>query len=344
MDYNQRERLVNRIISGQIRLEFNNTTHVINNITPQIKYEASEIYYESLSRASFYEVFTEKELHFFLLKNQLWSVDKQAKLDALPKTIEDLKLEIYNAANKSNSRKQFREQLNTSLDEYGKLYNELHLFDYLSCVGFADYNKSKFILAKSLNVDLNLITDSKFDSFMHKYSSIKLGEKEYRELARTEPWRTYWVLSKHQPLFSYSVSEYSEEQKQLCFWSKMYDNIYESSACPHDSIIEDDDMLDGWLIKQRKEREQDMLKKQGDDMISNNPKLKNAGEIFVMCETMEDAEKIDSLNDAYAKMVKKQRLLSIAEKGELKECDLPDVKMELMMESNKMLSNKIRGN
>ena len=343
MEFHQRERLVNRVISGQVRIPRGSSLFVVNNITPQIKYEASELYFDALEQASFYEVMGDNELQTHLLKNKLWTPAKQLRLDELPKEIEDLKVSIYESMTKGDDRRMYRERLNVIRTEYEKLYNELHLYDYLSQTGFAEYVKSKFILGKSLGLDTTLVSDAHFEQIMGLYNTTRLGEKEYRELARTEPWRLYWNLGKVQQLFSKPVTEYTEEQKYLCSWSRMYDNIYESQECPHDSIVEDDDMLDGWMIIGKRKREKDLQQKQGDEMISKNSRIRNSGEIYVMCQTQEDADKVDSLNDAYAKTVKRQRLLSLKERGEIKEADLPDVKQDLMIQANKMISNKVKG-
>ena len=83
-----------------------------------------------------------------------------------------------------------------------------------------------------------------------------LGESEIRELARSEPWKSIWSSSKNEGvLFGKRAIELSEEQKHLIMWSTMYDSIGESPDSPSDKIIADDDMLDGWLILQRRERE-----------------------------------------------------------------------------------------
>jgi hypothetical protein len=366
MNHDRRELLVNRILSGQVRCTkytgLGKDTFIIRSPSNDIKYEASEIYEEALRRASFYEIMNEDRLETYLIRNKLWTPEKQARLDALPKEIDDLKVNLFECINKSRERILHRESLKTKKQAIEELYIEKHSFDYLTCSGFASYIKSKFILANTVFKNGGLFyfeSDAMFDNLLHMVSTARISETEYREISRTDPWRGYWNLSKNQNLFGFSVSEYSDEQRNLCTWYRMYDNIYESNESPHDTVIEDDDMLDGWMILQRRKRELEQTKKEGDELVGNNEKIRNASEVYVMCKTEYDiwgvpltndtrdaktkASKVDSLNDAYANMVKKQRMQLLKEKGIVNELDMPDVKLELMTAVNKMFVDKVKG-
>lgn len=341
MNYQLRERLTNRILSGQVRCKYGNTVYILNSVTPSIKYEASELYFETVKMASFYELITEEDLLPYLIKHQLWNQEKDEKLEILPKEIEDCKIGIFESMTKSKDRKRFRDLLNSKKAELDSLYSEKHCFDYLTISGFAEHVKSKFIISQALGQ--NVVSDSLFEQVTYAINAYRINEKDYRDMVRNEPWRTSWFLSKSHSLFDYPVSKYTEEQKSACSWAKMYDNVYESTECPHESVIEDDDMLDGWLIKNRRKREAELLQKQGNEMLSGNEKIRNANEVFIVCQTQEDADKVDSLNDAYGKAIKRGRLIALAQQGSIKEQDLPDVKQELVMQANRMLSSRHKG-
>jgi len=362
----RKEHLVNRILSGHIRctnyLAHSKDTYIIYSAKPSLKYEASEIYNEALNRASYYEIMDDDKLETYLIRNKLWTPEKEARLEELPKEIEDVKVNLFNSLNNAQARLKLREELNTKRQAVEELFVEKHSFDYLTCSGFAAYVKSKFILANTVYKNGGLFffeSDGVFDSLLGMIGKERILESEYRELSRTDPWRSYWNLGKTQKLFGFSVSEYSDEQRNLCSWSRMYDNIYESSECPHETIIDDDDMLDGWMISQRRKREKDQAQKEGNELVGNNSKIQNAREVYVVCRNEKDiwgndltndtrpaiekAKKVDSLNDAYGQMIKKQRLQLLKEKGEVKETDMPDVRLELMTEMNRMFSERVRG-
>jgi hypothetical protein len=155
-------------------------------------------------------------------------------------------------------------------------------------------------------------------------------------MARTEPWRSTWSCKKcEREVFGVPTVDLTEDQKSLVIWSTMYDNIYEHPSCPQQEIVDDDDLIDGWMIVQRKERQKNQTKLQVEDLISN-VKIKNSGEVFVIGQSKSDRERIDSLNDDNAKNIKRQRLKMIQEKGFLNEVDMPDTKLDLQMQSNKL--------
>ena len=121
----------------------------------------------------------------------------------------------------------------------------------------------------------------------------------------------------------------------------MYDNIQESMDCPPDEVIEDDDMLDGWLLVQKKKREQEQAENEVANKTSNN-KIANSDEIFVMAGTQEDANKINSSNTYHNQQIKKQRMQIVRQKGEAKDLDFPDQQLKMRQKSNQMFKDKFR--
>ena len=160
-----------------------------------------------------------------------------------------------------------------------------------------------------------------------------------RELARSDPWRTMWNLGKESCLKVRS-SEYTDDQRTLVTFAKMYDNAYQNMECPPDIVFEDDDMFDGWLIDQRREREKDQKQKQV-DKVGNVPD--SAQEVFVFAPTREDADKVYDLNtpDARVKIQQRQKFIENNESVEAK--DLPDTKLELRKQQIEEYKSKLKG-
>jgi hypothetical protein len=103
----------------------------------------------------------------------------------------------------------------------------------------------------------------------------------------------------------------------------MYDSVYDHSDCPEDFVIDDDDMLDGWMLYQKEKIKRDKTK----EGISSLHK--NAQEVFIMGQSAEDFERISDLNDNYSKSIIDSRLNAVKRKGQLDELDLPDVKASI---------------
>jgi hypothetical protein len=178
-------------------------------------------------------------------------------------------------------------------------------------------------------------TDPLLEEATSAFIENKISEKDFREIARTDPWRSIWSCRKTEgSLFGVPTVDLTDEQRSIIIWSTLYDNIYDHPNCPLEEVVKDDDMIDGWLILQRREREKKQGKVQVEDFI-NNDKIRNSGEVFIVAQTKEDAKKIDSLNDDQAKITRKQRLKYLNEKGHVDESQMPDTKMQLQMQANR---------
>ena len=68
----------------------------------------------------------------------------------------------------------------------------------------------------------------------------------------------------------------------------------------------------------------------------------NSQEVFLIADTVDDAKKIDVLNDEMAKRTKRQRFNYLKDKGEVNEIDMPDTKNRLIMEANNKLFESYR--
>jgi microcompartment protein CcmL/EutN len=121
----------------------------------------------------------------------------------------------------------------------------------------------------------------------------------------------------------------------------MYDNVQESMDCPTDEVIEDDDMLDGWFIIQRKKQETERAKSELEKRTQNS-KISNSDEIYVFTDSRKEAESIDNMNSINAQMIKKQREQTIESKGGAVDLDFQDQKIKLSNMSNEQFKGKFR--
>lgn len=119
----------------------------------------------------------------------------------------------------------------------------------------------------------------------------------------------------------------------------MYDNIQESLDCPNKEVIEDDDMLDGWFIIQSRKREKEKADRDF-EASTNNSKIKNSSEVFVMAGDKNHVEKINNMNDITVKSLKKQREKIIEKRGLVLEQELPDKKIEMQVLSNQQKTQR----
>ncbi len=334
-----KELLVNRVCSGILRCPIfdrynKKSLFILKPPTSEIKYEAEEVYQEALEEAEIDEMCTEQDIVKMLVERGLWNNDKELMLEGIPKQIDTLKVQLFELTFKSNERKTIRRQLELLRKEYEKLFVERHGYDQFTRHGYANLSKNYFIIANTLYYNeqkVNPITDDLLNNIFGYINTNRINENTFRELARTDPWRSMWSISKSE-VFGCPSSCFTEEQKSICLWSRMYDNVYEHSDCPNESIINDDDMLDGWFIAQRRKREAQLAQKEGEELLGD--RLKNADEVYLVVDSIEDARKVEALNNTMGKITKAQRSNVIQKQGEVKEADLPDRKQQQISGGN----------
>lgn len=162
---------------------------------------------------------------------------------------------------------------------------------------------------------------------------VKLSQKDIRLIARSEPWRTIWKTASKtgSSLFKNPISDITRSQYELCYWSNVYDSVYESPDFPGGDIVDDDDKLDDWFVQQS-------TKYSKKSAPSNQKQGRDAQETFVMVETLEDAKNVYSeLNTPESLAIISKRSKAIEDSSTVEEANLPDVQKGLQMEINKIM-------
>ena len=163
------------------------------------------------------------------------------------------------------------------------------------------------------------------------------ADSEVREMSRTDPWRSIWSVGKAEgSVFGKPSCELTEQQKALASWSRIYDSVNESSESPPEEVVKDDDMLDGWLISQHREAE-DNKKKKGADEQSSGVK---GNEVFIFADSPKDASRIYSMNDAQGKSIVKQREKQVEKHKKVKVEEFLDSKLEMQQQSIEQFKNR----
>jgi hypothetical protein len=345
MDQSLKELYVSRIINGVFRCKINEIFYIIKQPDRRVRHIAQQIYFDAIKDAELEGMYNDDELDKFLIENNLWSDQKEKDFKQIQLDIEELKVKLFQSIYKSEEKKVLRKMIFIAKENLLSLYQQKNAYNHLSCDGFASTMKMRYLVGKSLkyeddtdvwkNDDFWKNTDPILEEATSIYIDNKISEKDFREIARTDPWRTIWSCRKSEgSLFGVPSVDLTDEQRSIIIWSSLYDNIYEHPNSPSEEIIQDDDMIDGWLILQRRERNKKQAKVEVEDFISND-KIKNSGEVFIIAQSKEDINRVDSLNDDQSKIIKKQRLKYLNEKGHIDESQMPDTKLELQMQANR---------
>jgi hypothetical protein len=353
VDQAARELLVARVASGTVRLVVpfagRDCRLVVRLPDRGRRYEAAEVYAETLRKAELEGLFSDDDVLSFLLAEGLWDEDRQGLLDNLPKEIEEFKVQLFKATFKANERKSVRAALRVAREKLAGLSSERHAYDHLTCRGVAAVTRARFLLGASLFTPAGDPAFPDGDAFwgaesglldaaMAAHAACRPAEADFRLAARTEPWRSTWAVHKADgSVFGVPACDYTDEQRALAGWSGLYDSVYQHPDCPADDVIGDDDLLDGWLIDQRRQREQRTLAREGDKVNQD------AAEVFIPTDTAEGAKKVMALNDSVGRALLKQRFELLRQKGQVAEQEMPDTRRRLRMEATQMLVQQAKG-
>jgi hypothetical protein len=343
LEFYKRDFFISRIISGYIPITIDKKRFKIYGGNNNVNVYAKKLYIEFYDKAVNNGLLEDFDIYELLICNGIWTEEDENNLkEVLPKHIEYWKKELYQSVLKSNTRDSIRKYLAKAKEEYNRLYNIRHLYDHMTCAGFANYVKKMFTVSKTTKyrnkpVDWKCIDLNKVMYFYHKNL---LDSDNIRMLSRTSPWNSFWPALKINGRI-FKNTYLTDEQQSLISWSLMYDKIHDSIDCPSDEIINDDDMLDGWLLIQKEKREKEKKKSELENVT--NSKIGNADDVFIMAETLSDAKNINLLNDHRGSKIKKQRLQQIDKDGIVPEQRLKDVQQKQRMLLQQAYTQQVKG-
>ena len=341
-----KDMIISRVISGYTITYVANRCYKTYAPTRDVRYRAEQLADDARWELSFSNVFDKTSLKNFLMGSKIHAVDIDDAIKNVQKAIDDTKVSMYRASIKSSDLvKQNRkvlgkltrrlEGLNSAASEYSAFTVESYCQrlkqNYIVCYSTFDEDGKVF----SEDAPLSL-----FHALVRGLNEQQISAEQYRIIARTEPWRSYWGAGKEN-IFGKSVADWSEEQKTLVLFSKMYDSAYEHSECPNEKVIEDDDLFDGWMIYQKRKREKQMIENEIEANLG--ARHQNADEVFIVTDNVSDARRINQYNDTQGQMVKKQREATIKHKGKVTESNLPDRKLQILQQSNQQYIDTVKG-
>lgn len=340
---------LSRILSGFYIFIYNNTKYklVYPNIT--IKYEAELYAQEEYEKNKFNDWIVDDSIIDSLVSMGVWNYNGDDNLKNIEKQIEDLKVDLYKNFLNPPKAKTLRKTLANVKNTYNRLYSLRHSLDQYTVEGYSQFLKNHYIIVHSLfyndnsrvfedleNSDPQLLTN-----IANTIAENTIDISIFKSIARSDVWRNYWSANQNN-LFDKATVNWTDEQKTLVVLTKMYDSAHEHPECPPDSVFEDDDMFDGWMIHQRRENEKNRNKNRTEKMLEGK-KLGKAGEIFVAVNSQEEAQQIYDLNDMSSRQIIKERQLVVNNSNkQIADAELPDVQRNLTIQSNQQFKNSIR--
>ncbi len=338
--------LLGQIIAGKTRCVVRGATYYIQSPLPTHTLESLYVYNDALYECSFLDMLTKEDVLSYMIETGLWSNNEEVELAGLPARIDALKVDMYqqHVAFRSKRVEQIRKTLNTSRSRQLELSGRKHKYDYYTTHGVAETARLHYILSlNTYNVNqervlVEELPESMVRQLLEQYLDSKPGDHELRELSKLGRWRMIWASGRQEGrVFGVPSTHLSEEQQGLIAWSKLYDNIREHPEPPDDEVMGDDDLLDGWLICEQRKKEQ--KKKEG--LGGKQGNKGGSQEVFVMAQTKEDAQRINSMNSPEAAFIKKQRMAVLQKSGAVQEQHLPDSQQRIAVQAAQKLRDNV---
>jgi hypothetical protein len=328
---------ISRILSGFLIFFYNNERYELQYPNCYLRYESNLIYNNIINDEKYGEWIREENLIRVLIMLGLWTQETEKTIGQIEKQIENLKVDLYNNILNKTMQTKIRSNLRAKEEQLNRILNIKQEFLGNTLEGYAASIKNEYIVCNTLYKNKKLvfnIDDVKssssyqyFNNLINEVNQHMIPIKAYKAIARSHTWRSYWNCNKNN-IFNKQVIDWTDEQRSLINITKMYDNIYEHPECPGDNIIEDDDVLDGWLIVQKRKIAKAKVQQTID---SSNPKLKNAQEVFVMASDQDSREEVFGLNsgEALHRMKEKFAYINSMNNSEsVEDLSLPDVRRE----------------
>lgn len=338
---------IHRISSGKLHLEHDNNQLLLVSPSLDTKYKADLIYNQIVDQNLYSDEFlSENEISFLLKKNNLWDQDSEKLQKKIEKNLENMKVDLYKNRTIANRIKNIKKDIETYKDSVNDILIKKHHFDSYSLEYYANSKKTEYIIKRCLffanskkrffskssdNIDYLL-----FQNIMMEINKQNISVEIYKKVARSEQWKTLWNCNKKN-IFGKNTISLTDEQKTLINISIMYDRVYEHPECPEDFVIDDDDMLEGWMIFQKRKNDE-QKKENSQNSVSNIHG--NAKEVFIVADR-DEVEDIMSMNSLESQRIIKQRsnVIKKSEDG-VNVALLPDVQQDIMQQKLQQMNRK----
>jgi len=330
----RKNRFVSRLCAGYAKYRVRGVEYKVALPTYSLLYDAEEECVQLRHKCRFDDMLNDQRVVSVLISTGQWVPQGDYNLQELHKNIENYKIRAYTTLLGAKiEHEKILKLLKLSKARASEQERIRHSLDGYTLDGLMSWWKQRYVLYHSSTPKPDgFALAALFDSMI----ADALNVEQYREVARTEPWRSLWSIKKND-----IFDELCDERRTLVLFSRMYDGAYENSDCPPDDVIENDDLFDGWLLKQKREHDREKLDRrlEKDGLTSKHP---NAGEIFIPAATQDEANRIMGRNTIQnrAAIQTRQRMIQHAGTDGVTDNKMPDVQRRLQQESNKMFKER----
>lgn len=329
------EKHIYRILSGKLLFSCGGKNYTLFFPKPSLKYKANLIYESIINDEKYNEWIRSENLDKYMRYLGVWDNQLAIFMKNSEKEIENLKVSLFNNRLNSKLTDRTRGQLNNLRLRVNELAALKHSYYKQTLEGYADSIKQEYIIINTVYHKGKKVFDRFksrsnalhiFNNILEEIDQQSLSDSDYRKMAKSDLWRSFWNVGK-QKIFKSPVSEWTSEQLSLVSYTMMYDSVYEHPEKPPENVINDDDMLDGWMITQRRNMEKNQKQ---DQILKGSSKLGKAQEVFIFTDSEDGVKEIMSMNSDEAILDIKQREYTIGKNDTIEQSKLPDIQKDLI--------------
>jgi hypothetical protein len=299
--------------------EENEHTFILRSLTIKEANYVQFVYDKEYDDAILNGILGQKDLEELYEETGDWTNGHEDKIQELEKQIKILKVKIKNYQFMTVKKKQTEKQLEKVQNELVELQRQKSNLFLVSAEARAEEIKRRnMVMLSTETSDEEKYWQTEI-SFLEErdhvlvynlartyFDSNIFDTPTLRKIARNPSWRFRWSAAKTgADLFGKPISEWSEMQNLLIYWSQYYDGIFEHPDKPGDIIINDDNACDAWVEEQSKKS---AGAASNDKNIFGTKKAKtqkNHAEHFIMVG-QNDQEAIKNVQDMNAPSVRER--------------------------------------
>jgi hypothetical protein len=344
MDRAERERLIALISWGKISVnstlnDGSRVTIILRPATSEDLAMATIVYNEAYVFARTNGLMSEEEAMALYTNTGAWSSEFDAQIAGLKKDIYTMKRGLldflFNTDRLEKTRSAIRraekalvdkiEQrsslLNDTIESYSAMAQQRYL---IGCVAHM-VDGSKFFDDIDTSNEHAIIKQLVTIFFL----TSRYSERVLREIARTDPWRFMWNAGKIvSRIFNGNPIEWGYNQAELVRWSHLYDMVFDSYDRPSSLVVNDDDLLDSWIIRQNEKSDSSTKQKESEGILNISNTQSGRQEVFVVTDR-NSASRVYDMNTPVARRTIKRNQEIISGSHEISDAHLPNSQAEM---------------
>lgn len=355
MEHADIERLVDVISWGKTIVHDSSIQLILRNPTPEEKARAALIYGQTFTTATSIGVLTEAETLASLIEFGQWSEKKEQEIEGIKHDIHNIRRGLLDFLFQRDKLEKARKLLrNAELALTERLLARQELVKTSAEIQ-ALLDQQRYLISKVTETEDGLPYWSSSDDFGEEtnttliqrlcriFFETSIPTSTIRQIARSGLWRATWGAAKQfGHLFGKDISEWSNAQRELVHWSIAYDSVYEAYERPSEDVVEDDDLLDSWFIRQHDKMEARTNKAAGENQIKGkNSRKGGRNEQFIMADA-EGAKRIYDMNDPMSRAKIRARQKVLQQRGAVKEQHMPDSQREMKQQLAEMQRKHVK--